>query len=158
MDYSNQTDDQLAFHVAVARGCRPAVSANNTPYCPCQGMPHGMSMPTGIQGTYIGARLHKFPRDVALAVLKAREPKEKEPEGTTVCKFLVDLQGKIRMNVVTPGELQNYTFMVLMRGAAMEMDDHYSWECQRLGGGSKRLEKDIDDMLGGDDGVGAPGS
>lgn len=158
MEYDKMSNDQLAWVMAEKRGCAPRVGMDNSGqvvWCPCPSSMHG-SNPFGQRPS-----LQKFPRDVMIGFLKSKEPAPKpkpDPEGMTVCRFIVNLRGQIEMRVTRLPQFEHYSFMVLMRGAAAEMDDHYEGECRYFSKTKDRFERDVDDMMGGADGVGCPGS
>lgn len=148
--FDSMTDDQLAYLVAEARGCKPVLDAQIV-YCPCPSMPHGVH----IRGNH--PRLHKFPRDIMLGFLRGKE-KDKEPDGVTVCRVIISPNGTINIKMNHKHQFNGYSFAVLMRGAAKEIDDHYEGECRYHSKTMDRFERDIDDMMGGADGVGQTGS
>lgn len=161
MDFDKMTDDQLAWLMAERRGRKPVVNRPfNNGYevsgCPCPGMPHGVH----IKGH--PPRLHKFPRDVMLGFLRMREKEgiAYAYDGVVVCKFVVDKTGQILFRSDTPAVLQNYSFALLMRGAAAEMDDHYAMLAGRYSNRKSNFDSDdgMDSLMGGADGVGQPGS
>lgn len=147
------TDGQLAFLVAEARGCKPVLDAAIV-FCPCGGMPHGLRPVTG------PPRLHKFPRDISIGFLlsKGKRDPDRDEDGITVCRFVVSDKGQIKMKIRSDHRFSGYSFSVLMRGAAKEMDDHYEGEARRHSKTLNRFERDVDDLMGGADGVGQPGS
>lgn len=156
MYYDKMTDDQLAWVMAEKRGCACKMWGG-IPCCPCPGMPHGVH----IQG--YPPRLHKFPRDVMIGFLKSKEPvKDFDPykDCTTVCRFVVDKLGCVNFDYFTPHALQHYAFALMMRGAAQEMDDYYARKATQYSKVKTNVEPDngIDELLGGEDGVGQPGS
>lgn len=151
--FDDLTDDQLAFLVAEARGCRPAQfdawHANPILMCPCPGMPHGTVPATG------PGRLHRFPRDIAVGFLKSKDITqiEQSEEGVTACKFVITKRGEISMKITQGCGFDGYSFAVLMRGAAKEMDDYYEGEARRHSKTQNKFERDVDDLMGGADGV-----
>lgn len=152
-NFNELTDDQLAFLVAEARGCRPNIDAAVV-HCPCPGMPHGVRPPG------MPPRLVRLPRDIAIGFLnsKGKHTIDKSQDGVTVCRVVVDDRGEINIKINGKHNFNGYSFAVLMRGAAKEIDDHYEGECRYYSKTMDKFDRDIDDMMGGADGVGQAGS
>ncbi len=155
---SNASDDELNLFVAESRGCTIGKSITGY-FCSCHGSPHGtpaQKTPMGV--VFMPARIHKFPKDVAIGYLKGAHGINVEnvdvSEGVPLVRILMGAHGELSVHTAIPIDKRSFELLMAIRGSLTTLQEDFRdavKSMKKSGFEKSNLKDEISKLLGEDD-------